>query len=135
MTRKRIPNIWIIDDDPMSSFMLKRLAELGELADIITIFNHARGALDYIEEHKKDYNQLPDVILLDIYMPVVNGWDFLNRYRELRPLLEKEISIILVSSSDHPRDLNQAKTYEEVKAYVTKPVSLERLKELLLVNA
>jgi CheY-like chemotaxis protein len=115
--------------------MLKRLAELGELADIITIFNHARGALDYIEEHKKDYNQLPDVILLDIYMPVVNGWDFLNRYRELRPLLEKEISIILVSSSDHPRDLNQAKTYEEVKAYVTKPVSLERLKELLLVNA
>src|SRR5687767_5836954 len=94
MTRKRIPNIWIIDDDPMSSFMLKRLAELGELADIITIFNHARGALDYIEEHKRDYNQLPDVILLDIYMPVVNGWDFLNRYRELRPLLEKEISII-----------------------------------------
>lgn len=130
---KRTPNIWIIDDDPMSSFMLKRLAELGELADIITIFNHARGALEYLSEHKKANNQLPDVILLDIYMPVINGWDFLARFREIKSELEKRIDIILVSSSDHPRDINQAKTFEEVKAYVTKPVSMDRLKEL--VNA
>lgn len=128
---KRTPNIWIIDDDPMSSFMLKRLAELGELADIITIFNHARGALEYLHEHKTANNQLPDVILLDIYMPVINGWDFLSKFKEIKIDLEKHIDIILVSSSDHPRDINQAKTFEEVKAYVTKPVSMDRLKELV----
>lgn len=131
---KRIPNIWIIDDDPMSSFMLKRLAELGELADIITIYNSARAALEYIEEHPQAKNQLPDVILLDIYMPVINGWDFLTKFRELKPLLVKKIEILVVSSSDHPRDIDQAKEYEEVIAYVTKPASLEQLKELLIRN-
>lgn len=128
---KKTPNIWIIDDDPMSSFMLKRLAELGELADIITIFNHARGALEYLKDHPTSKNQLPDVILLDIYMPLINGWDFLTEYRELKSTLNKPIDIIIVTSSDHPRDVNQAKNFAEVKAYVTKPVSMDRLKELI----
>lgn len=128
----RIPNIWIIDDDPMSSFMLKRLAELGELADIITIYNSARAALDYLQANPKATNQLPDIILLDIYMPVVNGWDFLTKFREIKSALSKQVDIMVVSSSDHPRDINQAKSFDEVMAYVTKPVSLERLKELLV---
>lgn len=128
----RIPNIWIIDDDPMSSFMLKRLAELGELADIITIYNSARAALDYLQANPKATNQLPDIILLDIYMPVVNGWDFLTKFKEIKNTLSKQVAIMVVSSSDHPRDINQAESFEEVMAYVTKPVSLERLKELLV---
>ncbi|HEY3406343.1 MAG TPA: response regulator [Ohtaekwangia sp.] len=128
---KKVPNILIIDDDPMSSFMLKRLAELGELADIITIFNSGRSALEYIKERKGDANLLPDVIFLDIYMPVVNGWDFLATFKEFKNELSKSISIIIVSSSEHPRDIDQAKTFQEVKAYAVKPVSLERLKELI----
>lgn len=128
---KKIPNILIIDDDPMSSFMLKRLAELGELADIITIFNSARSALEYIGERKKSDNLLPDVIFLDIYMPILNGWDFLTAFRALKPELSKKIDIVIVSSSEHPRDIEQAKTFEEVKAYAVKPVSLERLKEII----
>lgn len=128
---KKIPNILIIDDDPMSSFMLKRLAELGELADIITIFNSARSALEYIGERKKSDNLLPDVIFLDIYMPILNGWDFLTAFRVLKPELSKKIDIVIVSSSEHPRDIEQARTFEEVKAYAVKPVSLERLKEII----
>ena len=127
----KVPNILIIDDDPMSSFMLKRLAELGELADIITILNSGRSALEYIKERKTSSNLLPDVIFLDIYMPVVNGWDFLAAFREFKNELTKSIDIIIVSSSEHPRDIDQAKTFEEVKAYAVKPVSLERLKELI----
>lgn len=128
---KKIPNILIIDDDPMSSFMLKRLAELGELADIITIFNSAHSALEYIGERKKSENLLPDVIFLDIYMPILNGWDFLESFRTLKPELSKRIDIVIVSSSEHPRDMEQAKTFPEVKAYAVKPVSLERLKEII----
>jgi len=128
---KKIPNILIIDDDPMSSFMLKRLAELGELADIITIFNSARSALEYIEERKQADNLLPDVIFLDIYMPILNGWDFLTAFKTLKPQLSKKIDIVIVSSSEHPRDVEQARTFEEVKAYAVKPVSLERLKEII----
>ena len=128
---KKIPNVWIIDDDPMSSFMLKRLAELGELADIITIFNNARGALDYIESHKKIDNQLPDIIFLDIYMPVTTGWDFLTKFRAIKDQLSKKIDIVIISSSDHPKDLQQADSFNEVVAYVVKPVSIERLQELV----
>jgi CheY-like chemotaxis protein len=75
---KKIGNLWIIDDDPMASFYIKRLAELGELANIITIYDKARGALDYLLHHRESAEQLPDVILLDIYMPEMDGWTFLH---------------------------------------------------------
>ena len=65
-------------------------------------------------------------------MPVVNGWDFLSKFKEIKGTLSKQVAIMVVSSSDHPRDINQANSFEEVMAYVTKPVSLERLKELLV---
>ena len=71
---KKIANLWIIDDDPMTSFYIKRLTELGELASIITIYDKARGAVEYLLHHRQSIEYLPDIILLDIYMPDLDGW-------------------------------------------------------------
>jgi CheY-like chemotaxis protein len=127
----KIPNLWIIDDDPMSSFYIKRLAELGELANIITIYNTAQGAINYLLHHRKTAEHLPDIILLDIYMPEVDGWEFLNQFSKNKDQLIKKAAIYIISSSNHPRDLNKAESFPEVRSYFQKPVTLEVLKEMV----
>jgi response regulator of citrate/malate metabolism len=131
---KKIGNLWIIDDDPMASFYIKRLAELGELANIITIYDKARGAIDYLLHHKASEEQLPDVILLDIYMPEMDGWAFLDAFAETQEQFVKPIDIFIISSSDHLKDINKARSMPYVKAYLQKPVTMEILKNLVFVR-
>jgi CheY-like chemotaxis protein len=128
----KISNLWIIDDDPMSSFYIKRLAELGELASIITIYDKAQWAIDYLLHHKKAPAHLPDVILLDIYMPELDGWGFLQEYSKIKDQLAKTINIYIISSSGHQKDLVRAKEFPEVKAYLQKPITKEGLIELFV---
>jgi response regulator of citrate/malate metabolism len=128
---KKIANLWIIDDDPMASFYIKRLAELGELADIITIYDKARGAVEYLLHHKETPEHLPDVILLDIYMPELDGWGFLQEFGKIKDQLAKPIEIYIISSSGHLKDINRAKSIPEVKAYIQKPVTKEKLREVV----
>lgn len=128
---KKLSSLWIIDDDPMSSFYIKRLAELGELADIITIYNKAQGAVDYLLHHKKSNSHLPDVILLDIYMPELDGWGFLQEFKKIKDQLIKDIVIYIISSSNHPKDVKHAESIGEVKGYFQKPVTIETLKTIV----
>jgi CheY-like chemotaxis protein len=127
----RIANLWIIDDDPMTSFYIKRLAELGELASIISIYDQAHGAADYLLHHKKSAEHLPDYILLDIYMPELDGWGFLQQFSEIKDSLIKKIEICLITSSNHVHDRERAEALSFVKAYVQKPITLEALKEII----
>jgi len=128
----KIPNLWIIDDDPMSSFYIKRLAELGDLANIITIYDKAQWAIDYLLHHKKATEHLPDVILLDIYMPELDGWGFLQEFAKIKDQLTKQINIYIISSSGHKKDITRAQEFPEVKAYLQKPITKEGLMELFL---
>jgi response regulator of citrate/malate metabolism len=128
---KKIANLWIIDDDPMATFYIKRLAELGELADIITIYDKARGAVNYLLQHKNSPEHLPDVILLDIYMPELDGWGFLQEFGDIRDQLEKKINIYIISSSGNLKDINRAKSIPSVTEYIQKPVTKEKLADIV----
>jgi CheY-like chemotaxis protein len=127
----RIANLWIIDDDPMTSFYIKRLAELGELASIISIYEQAGGASEYLLHHKKSPEHLPDYILLDLYMPELDGWGFLRQFSEIKDSLIKKVEICIISSSNHPNDRDRAEALPFVKAYIQKPITLDALKEII----
>jgi DNA-binding NarL/FixJ family response regulator len=126
---QKVSNLWIIDDDPMSSFYIKRLAELGELARIITIYDKARGAVDYLLHHKQSPEHLPDIILLDIYMPDMDGWTFLQEYEKIKSQLSKNIKIFIISSTTHPKDIYRAESLPQVKAFLQKPITMESLRK------
>jgi CheY-like chemotaxis protein len=130
MSQSKIGNLWIIDDDPMASFYIKRLAELGELADIITIYDKAQWAIDYLLHHRKSQEHLPDVILLDIYMPELDGWGFLDEFSKVKDQLEKKISIYIISSSGHAKDLTRARSIPDVTGYLQKPITKDKIMQI-----
>jgi response regulator of citrate/malate metabolism len=127
----RVANLWIIDNDPMVSFYIKRLTELGALADIITIYDSPGGAIEYLLLHKTSMEHLPDIILLDIYMPEMDGWEFIKEFQKIKDQLSKPVEIHIITSSNHPKDIDRAKSFPEVITYLQKPVTLEALQEVV----
>lgn len=85
-----IKNLWIIDDDPFASYYIQRLIELQKLAENISVFNYASVALEILK--KNDGTEpLPEIILLDIYMPVIDGWQFLEKFSALPSHLQMKL--------------------------------------------
>jgi CheY-like chemotaxis protein len=92
---------------------------------------NGRFAIDQLVDiQKRDPEKLPDFIFLDINMPIMNGWEFLEEYQRLNidPLGKSKIFII--SSSVFSNDINRAKSYPIVKSFISKPLSVEKIKEL-----
>lgn len=126
--------VWIIDDDDLYVFICKKmLNKLGLENDMIECFPNGKAGLDTIK-NRDDKNMLPSLILLDINMPIMNGWDFLD---EIDPYLKKmpeDLTITILSSSVEPFDKAKALSYSEINDYISKPVHIEDLKRFLFVN-
>lgn len=124
-------NIMIVDDDEISNFIYRKVIDGTGFSKSISDFQQARMALDYLAENIKDESALPDLIFLDINMPIINGWEFLDEYnRSIQPHLSKNIVICMLSSSVYKEDIEKAKGYSHVNEYISKPLTRENLKEI-----
>ncbi len=117
----------IIDDDRLFTFGMKKLMQINNFCENLMVFKHGEEAFKHLKLVVNDAESLPDVILLDINMPVMDGWEFLDRFVELKSKLAKKVIIFMVSSSVDKEDLERAKTYELVSDYIVKPVSEQDL--------
>lgn len=121
-------NLLVIDDDDINIFIIKKIVEkTGYDAQMVAKTN-GQLAIDYLTELKTTQQTLPDLILIDINMPVLNGWEFLEAYEKLG--IDHEIDMYMLSSSVYENDIEKAKTYKTVKGFISKPLSIERLIEL-----
>jgi two-component system, chemotaxis family, chemotaxis protein CheY len=125
------PRIALIDDDEIFQFITSRLIERANLAQELKQFYNGDSALHYLNSHADLVDELPDIILLDINMPVIDGWMFLDEFKIIADKLDKVITIYMVSSSIAPEDINRAKSNPLVKDYLVKPVSMETLQAVL----
>ena len=117
--------VCIIDDDDIYQFTTQRsLSKNPDVSEIMP-FSYSVEALSFLKESKDDSNKLPDIILLDINMPEMDGWDFLNELRVFREEISKSFDIYLITSSINPSDINRAKQFSEIKSYIVKPVGSE----------
>lgn len=121
-------NLLVIDDDDINIFIIKKIVEkTGYDAQMVSKTN-GQLAIDYIKELIDSQQPLPHLILIDINMPVLNGWEFLEAYEALS--IEDSIDMYMLSSSVYENDIEKAKTYKTVKGFISKPLSIERLIEL-----
>ncbi|HPH99576.1 MAG TPA: response regulator [Chitinophagaceae bacterium] len=125
-----LPIIAVVDDDTVYRRTVQKLLQSTELIENVLAFENGYFVLDYLQ-NQKDAEQLPDIILLDINMPQMDGWAFLDAYDKLKPELSKDIRIYMVSSSSSKEDINKAKTYNSVASYISKPFSKKDLFQVL----
>ncbi|WP_425392037.1 response regulator [Ekhidna sp.] len=118
-----IKSVLLVDDDPANNFVHKLMITRLGLADEIVAMESVKEALDYLEtEH-------PDVILLDINMPALSGWDFMDRFSSMN--IASETKVYMVSSSVNPEDRERAVKNDLIADFIEKPLKAEHLRQML----
>ena len=126
-----LSTICIVDDDKVYQITTKKMLERIALANNILVFSHGEEAFQYLAEKASNKDALPDIIFLDINMPFMNAWQFLDAYTQIKPQLTKPITIYIISSSISEIDIQRAKKIEHVKDYYIKPVTMDQYARLL----
>lgn len=126
-------NIFLVDDDSTFMFLTKKLIMSSKADTLINEFSDGQKALDYLKGHLNDQEQYqyPDLILLDLSMPVVDGWGFLEEYISFEKQIKKKIRLYIVSSSISPHDIERARTYKIVSDFIIKPLLREKFLEII----
>jgi CheY-like chemotaxis protein len=123
--------IFIIDDDSVISFLAKKTIDASNVSSKIKDFQEGSDALAFLEEFCAVAEELPDIILLDISMPVMDGWHFLEEYALLMPKMSKKNNLYMFSSSISQIDIERAKNNPLVKDYIFKPLQKQRFLEMV----
>ena len=123
MTKKKI---CIIDDDPIYQLVTKKIIEKSGYFPVVNSFTSGLEAIAYF----KNAALLPEVILLDIEMPIMDGWDFLSEITIIRQQYNARTNIYIVSSSIAKEDKEKALTYDVIKGFISKPVTISKIEKI-----
>ena len=124
-------NVFVVDDDDIYQFTLGITLKSIPSVKTINKFFDGAAALEHILVHQNENDKLPDIIFLDINMPVMDGFQFMGEFVELLPKLNKSIKVYMVSSSMDPKDIKKADRIDEISDYLVKPLKSEDIKEIL----
>ncbi|GGD19856.1 response regulator [Hyunsoonleella pacifica] len=132
MTPSKVKLACIIDDDSIYINLLKKIIQTKKLCSDLIIFNNGQQSINYFEDKLRDseYNNIPEIIFLDLNMPIMDGWEFLKKFKLIKNKLKKEVSLYVVSSSINPADISKAKSFPEVYDYLSKPVHIKDLEAI-----
>jgi len=128
--------ILLIDDDEINNFISIKLIKKALLNTEIMACLNGKFAIDQLVEiQQNDPNNLPDFILVDTNMPVMNGWEFLDEYTRLNIDPSRKSKIFILSPSVFSNDMNKARSYPIVKDFISKPLSVEKIKDILWIES
>ncbi len=126
--RKKLDCILLVDDDPDDNFFHQIIINEMNIVQSIEIAKNGIEALTYL---KKEDQKPPDIIFLDLNMPKMNGWEFLEHYKDLDKSQKPKVLIIILTTSANPEHMKKAKEIQDVTGYKTKPLTKEMLSEIL----
>lgn len=126
--------VMLVDDNDTDNFISKRIIEITNFSDAVIVKNSGKSALDYLEENKDIPESLPEIIFLDINMPIVDGFVFLYEYEKFNNEIKDKCRVIILSSSDNKRDIDKIVNNDYVIKFVTKPLTEKTLEEIKTIE-
>lgn len=125
MAQTNLKNVMVIDDNDTDLLIAKIVIEKSGFKGNIVTKNSGKSALEYLEGIQNNSEIWPDVIFLDINMPVVNGFVFLYEFEKMNEDFRKKVKIAVLTSSDNKTDMEKFMVSEAVIDFVSKPISIE----------
>jgi CheY-like chemotaxis protein len=136
MATKKFHNVMLIDDNEIDNLINQKMIEAAGITDNIFTHSGAKSAIEFLRNIEKivrtSPNILPEVIFLDIDMPLMDGFQFLDQFEKLSSDTKNYCKIVMLTSSINPQDLNKSKTYNYVRKFLNKPLTQDSLKNLEL---
>jgi CheY-like chemotaxis protein len=133
MSAKKYKTVMLIDDNEIDNLINQKMIEAAAVAENIYTHTGAKSAIEFLKNMEKmdvADKVLPDIIFLDIDMPLMDGFQFLDEFEKLTKLTKKKSRIVMLTSSINPQDFNRSKKYPNVKLYLNKPLSHDSIIKL-----
>lgn len=130
MNTFKYKNVLLIDDSYIDNLINRKILDNGHFAESIIVIQSPREAFSYIKELYLEGKELPDVIFLDLRMPLMNGFEFLKALLELPDLKPGKIKIYVLTSSLDPKDIKKVKENKLVSKFIGKPLTNQILQEI-----
>src|SRR5215217_4984266 len=135
--KKKLNCILLIDDNEDTNFFNQRLLTKMDVAEKIQVAESGRAALDFLSNEGQYITMgtnypAPILIFLDLNMPGMNGWEFLEEYHKLSEEQKGKIVLIMLTSSPNPDDAEKAKENEDVAGFVNKPLTMEEMEKVFV---
>jgi CheY-like chemotaxis protein len=119
----RYPVVMLVDDNELDNFINKKLLENEKFADTVIVHQSAQSALEELKKLESTPERLPQIIFLDIMMPHMDGFGFLEEINKLGDKINKHTKIIMLSTSESFKDLNRANQSKNVFKFLNKPLN------------
>jgi CheY-like chemotaxis protein len=133
MAAKKYKTVMLIDDNEIDNLINQKMIEAASITENIYTHTGAKSAIEFLRNMEKMEvadKVLPDVIFLDIDMPLMDGFQFLDEFEKLTAITKKKCKIVMLTSSINPQDFSRSKKYNNVKLYLNKPLSHESISKL-----
>lgn len=128
--KRKLKRILLIDDEVADNYYHQMIIEEAKITQKIVAVQNGLEALEYLLLKENGHCPQPELIFLDINMPKMNGWEFLEEYRKLHKS-QKGDTVIIMTTSMSPFDREKAQNAPEVKEFLEKPLTIELLDEIL----
>jgi len=134
-TEKKYHAVMLVDDNEIDNLINQKMIEASNIAEHIFVHSGAKSAIEFLKNIEKLAKgpvslYLPEIIFLDIDMPLMDGFQFLDEFDKLSESIKAHSKVVMLTSSLNPQDMNKAKKNQFVLKYINKPLTQENLKKL-----